>query len=362
MVRGISKAQAVAGDDVIVVGFSNPPGPLLNTFENARAFTASEPYLSLRGPRGGSEALGVFLKNFNPDIVHSHSAWTDLILATCEYEDFAQVSHFHLFNNLYERPSLTSLRSAKMEIGRRLLLSRQKRRNIQYIACSEHCSEFYRKNLPNSVTHRLHVLDNFCRVPLRKQERQHFQSSEQIRLLAVSRLEPVKNIGFAIDVIQCLVKDHGINAHLSIAGFGSLDQHLRDKVHSEGLSKHVGFLGNLGNITNAYDNSDILIHCALEESFGLVLVEAMARGLPILANKNLPAAKKILSKAGELGLTSVDNPDYFARKVITLARNPDIYQKLSINSIKRASKFGIEPYMQRLSGIYNLATSKKSNT
>lgn len=355
LVRQVAETQAAEGHRTVVVSFAKSPGPLFDTFSNARNFWVESAAISWRSRREASSAFGKYLKDFSPDVVHSHSAWTDAILATFDQGDFAQVTHFHLRYGFYARQVPRSLAEIRHEAGRQLLISRQIRRNTQYIACSAHCADYYRKNLPRRARGRLHALENFCRIPIRAEPRPGLVAGHRIRLLVVSRLEPVKNVGFALEILESMVREHGVDAHLSIAGAGSLEPGLRATVASKDLGKHVTFLGVTDDIIGAYDAADFLVHCALEEQFGLVLVEAMARGLPCLASASLPSATHVFGRPIAGRMVPMDNPGSFAREILGLVRDPAVYRRLSALSIARASDFDFEGYMARLSEVYGTA-------
>jgi glycosyltransferase involved in cell wall biosynthesis len=129
-------------------------------------------------------------------------------------------------------------------------------------------------------------------------------------------------------------------------------------VFEKKLSNHVTFLGSLIDITSAYDAADALIHTAKTEPFGLVLLEAMARGLPIFANAALPAARYILGHNAPDSLCSVTDSDTFARAIVTLARDPEDYRRRSRQSTTRALDFGLPSYIQKLERIYSIALGR----
>jgi glycosyltransferase involved in cell wall biosynthesis len=82
------------------------------------------------------------------------------------------------------------------------------------------------------------------------------------------------------------------------------------------------------------DQSTILISPSTQESFGLVLLEAMSRGVPVIG-ANIPASSELISRSSA-GLTfKVGNADNLAKKII-LIQNSKVYQLYSSNGLSYA--------------------------
>ena len=86
-----------------------------------------------------------------------------------------------------------------------------------------------------------------------------------------------------IDVIFYLKNNTSLNYHLDILGFGPLHDDLQSKIDNLNLSKNITLHGNVSNVADFLTNSDIYIHTATYEPFGMVFIEAMASGLPIVS-------------------------------------------------------------------------------
>jgi glycosyltransferase involved in cell wall biosynthesis len=106
-------------------------------------------------------------------------------------------------------------------------------------------------------------------------------TDEQVLLVTVGRLVARK----AVDQLIYILKDTGKpDAHLVIIGSGPQEQALREKAGELGLTERVHFLGQ----TDERDKfrllkmSDIFVSASQHEGFGLVFLEAMASGLPIV--------------------------------------------------------------------------------
>ncbi|MEJ5352687.1 MAG: glycosyltransferase family 4 protein [Melioribacteraceae bacterium] len=100
-------------------------------------------------------------------------------------------------------------------------------------------------------------------------------------------------------------------------------------------------------------NYDILLHPAKEESFGMTLIEAMAKGLPVIAGKNSGAVQWVLNY-GENGiLVDVTSPDDIANGIERLINDKLLYEKLSLEGLKYVlSQFNDEKIAKQYINIY----------
>lgn len=100
-----------------------------------------------------------------------------------------------------------------------------------------------------------------------------------LRLGVASRLRSFKGISLAIRAVAML-RDSGMRTTLDIAGDGPDEANLRSQASRYGVADEVRFLGVVADMSEFYRDLDILLHPTLREPFGLVLAEAMVRGVP----------------------------------------------------------------------------------
>jgi 1,2-diacylglycerol 3-alpha-glucosyltransferase len=115
--------------------------------------------------------------------------------------------------------------------------------------------------------------------------RRHNLNGEQPLLLFVGRAAHEKNIGFLIEMMIEL-REMRPDAMLLIAGEGPADDSLRAQAARLGLKDRVRFLGYFdrgGELQDCYSAADVFVFSSLTETQGLVLLEAMAQGVPVVA-------------------------------------------------------------------------------
>ncbi|MBP9818211.1 glycosyltransferase family 4 protein [Candidatus Shapirobacteria bacterium] len=137
-------------------------------------------------------------------------------------------------------------------------------------------------------------------------------------LLFIGSFASHKGIGTLIKAFQKLPS----NYHLTIAG--------KPTLHPIDFPQNITVIKNFksSHLSKLLDNNDILISPSTQESFGLVLLEAMARGIPVVAT-NIPASTEIVTKSGAGLLFKQDNSFDLSKKIKKLTTNQKLYKKCS---------------------------------
>ncbi len=123
---------------------------------------------------------------------------------------------------------------------------------------------------------------------------------ERPMLLFVGRVAHEKNIDFLIKVVN-EVRGQVADVLFVIAGEGPARAHLEQEVKRLALDQHVRFIGYLDRHTelnNCYRAADIFIFSSRTETQGLVLLEAMAQGVPLVSTAELGTRDVLQDGAG----------------------------------------------------------------
>lgn len=116
-------------------------------------------------------------------------------------------------------------------------------------------------------------------------------SKGQLRITYLGRLHPIKGTECLLDACQMLDADCE-PWHLNIAGSGQAEyvNSLLAKVAQLGLASRVDFLGEVSGEAkeNLFGESDVLVVPSYVENFGIVIAEALAHALPVIAGKGTP--------------------------------------------------------------------------
>lgn len=150
-------------------------------------------------------------------------------------------------------------------------------------------------------------------------------------LLFVGRLTKQKGLEYLLSSLTML---KGHDYKLLIAGEGSERMSLIKKAKELGVDSRVVFLGNVSEKRKLelLKGSDVFVSPSLWESFGIVVVEAMAAGLPILATN----AGAISEVVGDSGVTvNPRDPDALGRALVKLIGDEAFRKKLGRNAMRR---------------------------
>jgi len=173
-------------------------------------------------------------------------------------------------------------------------------------------------------------------------------------VLFVGRLEPRKGPDLLLKAFISRKKDfEKENVHLIFAGEGPLKESLM-KMVPEGLKNRVHFLGFVPfeDLPKIYRGADVYTSPAIGgETFGLVLVEAMASGVPVVAANNEGYINVI--KDGENGmLVNVRDPNNYAEALLKVLRDGSLRRKLIENGLKTAKEYSWEKVAEKVEGVY----------
>lgn len=142
-------------------------------------------------------------------------------------------------------------------------------------------------------------------------------------LLYVGRVAFEKNISFLLEMTANLIADRP-DVLMVIAGEGPAEASLHQLAKKLGLENNVKFIGYLDRekqLNACYQAADVFVFSSKSETQGLVLLEAMAQGTPVVAIAELGTASILVE--GQGALIAKDNAVEFAQKVNHLLMYPE---------------------------------------
>jgi glycosyltransferase involved in cell wall biosynthesis len=180
--------------------------------------------------------------------------------------------------------------------------------------------------------------------------------SRGLRLLAVNDgFTTRKNVGALLRAHR-LVRRALPEALLRLAGADhGEDGPAHRWARREGLDDGVVFDGPVPHerVRALMAEADVLVHPSLEESFGMVLVEAMAQGLPVVAGRSSGAVPWVLGGGRGGVLTEVTSPQALARAVLDLLRDGERWRHYSRAGYALAdAEFRMERVVERYLAAY----------
>lgn len=161
-------------------------------------------------------------------------------------------------------------------------------------------------------------------------------------IISVGRFEKEKGFLDLIDVFNELVKLDK-KYKLILVGSGSQEEEIKNKISKYKLNKNVtltGFL-NKEKVNKEFSKASIYLMTSTSEAFGLVLIEAMAFGIPCLSFDSAAGAKEIINNKNGLILNGRDNNE-MVKKTEEIFSNRTLYDTMSKEARKTSEKYKLE--------------------
>ncbi len=322
-------------------------------------WVAVEPYLAMKKA----------LDRFRPDVIHNQTAETIAIAARryAKKKDVPMVSTGHAYpDNItgqlkmlkpIKRPVDAALRTymasflkhseyatmpTEMAIGD--LVPKNRRRfkvPVEPLSNGVDLSEF----TPNKP--KLKVLRHF-----------HLQANRP-RVLYVGRVDPEKSIGNVVTAFVEILAEVP-NAELVIVGDGTDRSRLRDLVQGLGMEESVKFLGRvmLPDIADIYRASTVFATASETETQGIVLIEAAATGLPLVA-VDAGAVGELCQNRKNGILCRPGDTSAMAGALTKILKDEKLRAKYSAASLEIAKQHDLNRTLARFVEIYQEAVELK---
>ena len=282
------------------------------------------------------------LARFAPDIIHVHEPFAPLVSTTAVLRANAPVvGTFHSFVDARGREGriytamAPLLRSVWRRVDRRIAVSQAAR-----LSASSRLGDGYMQIVPNGA------------------EVEHFGRAKAAtdvppgrKLLFVGRLEPRKGFPIALRAFAQLAPKYP-DLRLVIVGDGpereavnEVAPELRSRVHMMGKVSYAA-------LPTYHQAADIFISPATgSESFGIVLVEAMAAGLPVVAS-DIAGYREVARHGTEGLLVKPSDPTALAEGVSKLLDDPAYAVRLGDAGYRRSRSFAWDRILDELETVY----------
>lgn len=178
-------------------------------------------------------------------------------------------------------------------------------------------------------------------------------------ILYINRLEKRKGAQYLVEAFSHVNKIHP-DARLIIVGDGRERSKLEQLAHNLGVSSKVEFKGFVTGKEKIRLLRSATLACypsIYGEAFGIVLVEAMACGTPLLAGDN-SGYSWVLREKGLLSLVDPTNTTEFSRRIQLLLENPDLRRMMSDWGLEYVKQFDYERVVDQYLEVYDYAIKK----
>jgi len=180
---------------------------------------------------------------------------------------------------------------------------------------------------------------------------QEARNSDPFVFLWAGRLEHVKGVDLLLKAMKTLSDTTDLQFSVRLAGKGSLREELEQQAVTQGVSDRVVFLGRLSRheMLNEMQKANCKVLPSRYEAFGVVLIEAMAAGLPLIATRS-GGPDSIVTKENGL-LVEPENPDELARAMKELMTNISSYSAKEIRG-QALKRYGDSSVMEQYNQLF----------
>ncbi len=200
-----------------------------------------------------------------------------------------------------------------------------------------------------SCERRYKISNNKCKVIyngispqlLKKAEKNTIESKPIYNIVYIGRLAPEKGIGLLLDAFAKVKKKY--NVKLSIVGDGVQIGELKNQAQNLNINNDIIFYGQKTDVSQYLSEADIFVYpSTCQEVFGIALVEAMAYGIPCIAN-NVGGIPEVIDDKINGFLTTENSSDEIERliELIIEKYNDGTIMSIYMNAKEKAQKFSI---------------------
>jgi glycosyltransferase involved in cell wall biosynthesis len=307
----------------------------------------------LKTPTIDNQAFVKYVSDFQPDVIHSHLYLSELLSRSKIFKGVKYISHGHdnmpqlkafEFKTLFNKSLLVNYWE------RNWLLKQYKQCDNRFVAISEDVKKYFAHNLP-AFANRIAYLPNAINIKRFETKRDYDRKTHPFHIVSIANLVPKKNHVFLIDIMKVL-QDKGYDVTMEVLGSGPLMEMLVAKTETAGLQNRLFFRGSVGDVPQRLWNADLYVHPAWYEPFGLVILEAMASGLPVVALDGY--GNRELMKEGQNGfmLPNRASAEDFANKIACFIDQPLERKRMGQFAFEFSKTYDMDHYTDKLIEIY----------
>jgi phosphatidylinositol alpha-mannosyltransferase len=297
---------------------------------------------------GVSKKVSELLKRETFDVIHLHGPYACLPTIVLKHSKSTNIATFHASSPYRKRYAI---------------LARTLRRFLEridgYIAVSPVAAETMKEYLDVEFRIIPNGVDTERFSP--EVERLPKFADHRPTILFIGRLEPRKGLKYLLPAFE-LVAEKLPDARLLIVGTGVMGGYYRSLVQSR-IKKNTYFEGfvRTEDVPRYYASCDVFCSPAVGgESFGIVLLEAMASGKAIVAS-SIDGYKKVIQNREDGLLVEPENPRALAEALLEVLTNRELRHKLSTQGREKVMAYSWERITKQLEAFYYETMEKKGS-
>lgn len=291
------------------------------------------------------------IERYDPEFVHANTVRAG-IAATLSTIWSRRIIVWHVHDDLPQHPLSKAIRWLAYSSKRTQIVA------VSGATAKTFCGAF-------SFKDRVHVIPNgtdLRQFPLKRNGESALKEElgipkQSFLVCAVGQLCARKGLRALLEALSQIYDDAPL-IHLAIVGkpvFSHEEQYRDELVEmatTAGIADRVHFTGERQDVPSVLRSSDLLVLNSLEEPFGLVLVEAMSSGTPVLTTR-VGGTSEIVTDTESGWLIERNDTAGLAKKILELSQNPDLLKQVARYAHDEVSpRFSLEGFLANLHDFY----------
>ena len=191
--------------------------------------------------------------------------------------------------------------------------------------------------------------------------RESLNIGDETVFISVSRLSNEKNIDFMINAIDELRRRSDRPFRFLMIGDGHQYERLHQRINELGLEEHFTLVGSIppADMATWYHLGDAFLFASKSETQGMVILEAMAAGLPVVAVRSSGIDDVV--RQGFNGFKTPEKQDQWCEQVQQLLENNALRKELADHALEFAADYSVEQFARNTREIYALTLARSSS-
>ena len=302
--------------------------------------------------------LGAIIRNFQPDIVHTHTAKAGFVGRVAALRAgvpvLAHTFHGHVLRGYFSPWKNLVFRRLEQWLARHtgLLIT------VSQTVAEELSAEGVAPRSRFEIVPLGLVLRPFLEVGASPDLKRELGLAAGVRLLgAVGRLVPIKDLPTLLEALA-LLQSEVPDLHLALVGDGESAPDLRQLARRKGIGDRVHFAGWRGDLRSVYAGLDAVVLSSRNEGTPVSLIEALAAGRPVVAT-TVGGVPEVLEQ-GRLGrLVPAGRPDRLAQAIREALQDPRPPSRSDREAV--VDRFSPEKLVQRMDRLYRQLLARRGS-
>jgi len=281
------------------------------------------------------------LVNIDPSIIHCHLSHSLLWLAASNFELKGKV--FFTAHGLDPALNKKDFKNTLRKIN---FLNAVKATNCKIIAVSDSVKKYYENSL--SLDQKIDLLPNPIDLKYFKKTWKT-ERNKNIKILGIGTLYPLKRFDNLLRAFSLFPSN--LNVTLDIVGEGPLRRELELLADGLNIRNKVNFQGSYNDVRPFLHNASVLWHLSEREGCPMVILEAMASGLPIIAT-DAPGTNEIIKNKVNGFLVPPDDIKSVKKITLVLLKNKHMLKRIAKHGQTTVGLYDQKQIVKKLEAIY----------